>query len=448
MEYLLQSRWMISPDFKVTRNPSIVIEDEVIVEVTKNDSTPSTRGHERKSFEKGLLCPAFVNAHTHLPETLLRGLCDDKSLHEWLFDYIWRVEPQMTNQDAKIGALLGCAELIASGCAGFIDQYFYAGEIAEAVFETGMKGYLFPSIFGEETVQYNPESSTVKESFERAKEVHAAWNEKENRIFVGFGPHAPFTVSEEWLSRIAATAASLGTKLHIHLNETQREVKEAKEQWGMTPIEKVADMRILEHCLAAHCIHVTDKEIALLRDIKVPILHCPQSNLKVAAGIAPIPKYLAAGAGELICLGTDGQASNNNLDILEEVMLTAVLHKGLHNDPTSVTAAEALQMATRNPAQVFPKDSFCRGIKPGEKADLMVFDLNKAHLTPVLDPLSNLVYSAHGSDVQLTMSNGRILYENGQFQTLDIDKVLQSASASTREMCKRAGMEKSFTGLK
>ncbi|MFQ5977958.1 MAG: amidohydrolase [Candidatus Heimdallarchaeota archaeon] len=447
MEYLLQPRWLISPDFKVAKNPSIVIEDKAIVEVTINGTTPPTRGHERKAFKKGLICPAFVNAHTHLPETLLRGLCDDKSLHEWLFNHIWKVEPQMTSQDAKIGALLGCAELIASGSVGFIDQYFYAGEIAEAVFETGIKGYLFPSIFGKETMQYNPETDTVEESFERAKEVYAEWNMKENRIFVGFGPHAPFTVTEEWLNAIAATAASLGTKIHIHLNETQREVKEAKEQWGMTPIEKVKDIGILEHCLAAHCLHVTGKEIVILRDGEIPVLHCPQSNLKVAAGIAPIPKYLAAGAGDLICLGTDGQASNNNLDILEEVMLTAVLHKGLHHDPTSITAAEALQMATRNPAQVFPNGSFCRGIEPGEKADLVVFDFNKTHLTPVLDPLSNLVYSAHGSDVQMTMSNGKILYENGQFLTLDIDEIMEKASTATGDMCRRAGMENLLSHL-
>lgn len=447
MEYLLQPRWMISPEFKIVKNPSIVIEDKAIVEVTTNGTTPSTRGHERKSFKRGLLCPAFVNAHTHLPETLLRGLCDDKSLHEWLFDHIWKVEPQMTSQDAKIGALLGCAELIASGSVGFIDQYFYAAEIAEAAFETGMKAYLFPSIFGKETIQYNPEADTVGKSFERAKEVYTKWHGKENRIFVGFGPHAPFTVSEEWLIQIGSTAASLGTKIHIHLNETQREVKEAKEQWGMTPIEKVDDLGILRHCLAAHCIHVTDKEIALLRDNKIPILHCPQSNLKVAAGIAPIPKYLAAGAGDLICLGTDGQASNNNLDILEEVMLTAVLHKGLHHDPTSITAAEAFQMATQNPARIFPNGLFCHGIEPGEKADLIVFDLDKPHLTPVLDPLSNLVYSAHGSDVQFTMSNGKILYENGIFQTLDINEIMERASAATGEMCRRAGLEELVSHL-
>ncbi|MFX0116196.1 MAG: amidohydrolase [Candidatus Hodarchaeota archaeon] len=447
MEYLLKPRWLISPDFKIAKNPSVVIEDKVIVEVTTNGATPLTRGHERKIFDKGLLCPAFINAHTHLPETLLRGLCDDKSLHEWLFDYIWQVEPQMTSQDAKIGAQLGCAELIASGSAGFIDQYFYASEIAEAVFETGMKAYLFPSIFGEDTVQYNPESATIEESFERAKKVYAEWHAKENRIFVGFGPHAPYTVSEEWLGQIASTAASLKTKIHTHLNETQREVKEAKEQWGMTPIEKVANMEILEHCLAAHCIHVTEKEIALLSDTKVPVLHCPQSNLKVAAGVAPIPKYLAAGAGNLICLGTDGSASNNNLDILEEVMLTAVIHKGLHNDPTSVTAAEALQMATRNPAQIFPNDSFCRGIEPGERADLVIFNLSKSHLTPTLDPLSNLVYSAHSSDVQLTMSNGKILYENGQFWTLDIENILKRAAGAAEEMCRRAGMEELLSHL-
>jgi 5-methylthioadenosine/S-adenosylhomocysteine deaminase len=363
---------------------------------------------------------------------LLRGVCDDKTLKEWLWDYVWMIEPKMTPDDAFVGALLGCAEMIGNGVTAFFDQYFFADKIAEAVCQSGMKAILCPSIF-----EGNPESGTIEASFKQALAVHKRWNGYGKRILVGLGPHAPYTIDPDSVFvDIVAKANELGTYIHTHLSETAQEVEDAKKKWGKSPIAKMDENGLLsERTLAAHCIHVNDSDIDCLTNAGVHVLHCPQSNMKIGAGIAPIPRFLERGAS--VCLGTDGQASNNNLSVLEEVTLTALVHKGLHCDPMMVSAAAALRMATVNPARVFPP-GFFGGMQEKEKADFVVWNFDRLNTTPLLNPLSNLVYSSSDSNVALAICNGEILYEEGRFPTIGIRELLEKAEKASRGMIERS----------
>ncbi|MHA1734196.1 MAG: amidohydrolase, partial [Promethearchaeota archaeon] len=403
------------------RDACVVVEGRTVVYAgPKEGSGTHTSGHDRLEYPAGLIAPGFTNAHTHIGETLVRGLCDDLPLHEWLFDNIWRVEPRMTAEDCYWGALLGCAEMMSGGTVGFFDQYFYAGQIARAVDETGLRAYLFPSIF-----EPTPESETMEDAFRKALATHAEWDGKDGRIRVGFGPHAPYSVDDEWLVRISEKARELGTGVHTHLNETEKEVNEAREKWGCSPVEHCHELGILdEKTLAAHCVHVSGNDLRILRENGVNIVHCPQSNMKLASGVAPVAAMV--GEGINVCVGTDGQASNNNLDMLEELTATAMLQKVSGGDPRILDARTTLRLGTQNPAKVFG-DGVQGAIREGGPADFAVFDFSGPNATPVIHPLSNLLYSTSSRDVVLTVVAGRILYRDGRYETLDIDEVLSHA---------------------
>lgn len=431
MDYKILARWALGEDNRLIQNPTILVEGEKIVFVGPTKNAPPCNDVETIEVPKGLVVPPFLNAHTHLPETLIRGLCDDAALHEWLFDHVWQVEPAMTAIDAKIGALLGIAEMVQTGTVGFIDQYFYANEIAEAVSETGVKAFLSPSIF-----DGNPETKTIEAGFNRNKEIFDKWHGHGNRIFVGFGAHAPYTIPREWLTKIIDAAAERQTKVHIHLSETQKEVIDAKKEWGCSPIEYMDQLGGLPHSYAAHCVHTSAEDQELLVRHQTPVLSCPQCNLKIGSGIAPIPEYLSKGVR--VCLGTDGSASNNNLDMLEEVRLTAILHNGVLRDPIAVPSTKALELGTKNAADLLPDKTYSGVLAAGKPADIAVVDLGTTNNTPVINPLSNWLFASHGNNVVLTISNGKILYRDGMFLTLDVEDLRLKAQKSIDAMMARA----------
>lgn len=432
--FIIKAKYALKINFDVIKDAEIEITDKTITYFGKQRSG-TKEDYKYQDYPYGLVMPAFVNGHTHLPETLIRGLCDDEDLHTWLYDHVWQVEPVMTAEQAKVGALLGIAEMIRSGTVAFVDQYFYANQIAEAVAESGVKAFLGPSIF-----DGNPETKTIEKAFQQNKKVFDTWNSHDNRIFIGFGPHAHYSVPEDQFREIIDAAKERNTMIHTHVSETKREVNEAKEKYKLSPVGYLEKLGALDHILAAHCIHMDDSDIALLHKHAVTILSNPQSNLKIGAGIAPIPYYLEKNLN--IILGTDGSASNNNLDIMEEARLVSLIHKGLHTNPKLLPMQQIIPLFTSNASKVFPNNSFAGVLSEGKPADLVVYDLHSVNNTPIIHPVSNMFFSSNTTDIVLTMADGKILYEKIEgkesFKTINIEEIKKKAQQAIEDMMSKA----------
>ncbi len=428
MDLVLDCKWIYFPHLeKLIEDGRIIIEgSKIIYSGLQNGNLDGQTGdYEYYKFEKGLLIPGMINAHTHIPMTLQRGICDNRPLQTWL-DYIWSVEPKLLPKDVYWGTMLGIAEMFASGTIGFNDQYFYADQIAEAVQQTGVKAVLAPSIF----FDGNPEAESMEEAFSHAKNVHDKWNGINDKLWINFGPHAPYTVDKESFQEIAAEARNRGITLHSHFNETLYEVNESKKAHSLRPIEWMEKIGVLDVIdSAAHCVHVSQNEINLLKKYDVNVLHCPKSNAKIGAGIANIPKFIKDGVN--VCLGTDGQASNNKLDMFEEMAFEVLIHKAHHQDPTIINTSDVVKMSTCNASAIFPNSSYMGTLGENTPADLAIIDLDSPSTTPIIDPVSHLCHAVGREQVIMTVINGSIVYHNGQFLTLDIEKIKHEAQRIT-----------------
>lgn len=434
MELSIESRWVYYPkENKLIENGRIIVEGNLIVfSGKKGDPKAVTAGHDSYNFPYGIVIPGFVNSHTHLPETLLRGLCDDQTLQTWLYEVIWKHEPNMSAKDAYWGSMLGIAEMLSCGTIGFNDQYFYSNNMAQAVYESGIKAFLSPSIFFEG----NPEANSMEEAFKNAKNTFNKWNGKNNRLWIGFGPHAPYTVDIEWFSRIADEARKQGTKLHTHFNETEYEIETALKNWGKRPIEYMDEAGITDVIQSgAHCIFLSEREIEILRDNQISVLHCPKSNLKIGAGIADIPKLITSNVN--VCIGTDGQASNNKLDIIEEIAIEVLIHKGIQKNPALIPSHEAIRMATTNTCHLFPKGVYSGTLAENTPADIAVINLDSICTTPIINPVSHLTYAIGRENISMTVVDGVILYHNGEFPLMDVSKIKENARKATEGIFKR-----------
>jgi 5-methylthioadenosine/S-adenosylhomocysteine deaminase len=430
---IIDSRWIYYPQTeKLIENGRITVEgSKIIYSGVQNEKIEDqSSDYEYYNFENGIIIPGMINAHTHIPMTLQRGICDNKNLQTWL-EYIWSVEPKLTPDDAYWGTMLGIAEMFASGTVGFNDQYFYSDQIAKAVHQTGIKAVLAPSIFFEG----NPEANSMEEAFSIAKSVHDKWHGKDSRIWIQFGPHAPYTVDRNWFETIAAEARKRGTTLHTHLNETEFEVEESLKAHSLRPVEWMEELGVLDIInSAAHCIHLSQNEINLLKKYNVNVLHCPKSNAKIGSGVANIPNLLKNGVN--VCLATDGQASNNKLDMFEEMAFEALIHKAVHKDPTIIETADVIRMTTSNASSLFPENSYSGTLEANTQADIVVIDLNSPSTTPIIDPVSHLAHAVGREQVVMTVVNGSIVYHNGNFLTLDIEKVKKEAQRVTDRLIK------------
>jgi 5-methylthioadenosine/S-adenosylhomocysteine deaminase len=427
MDIGIDCKWLYYPaKNKLIEDGRLIIEgNQIVFSGPRDNKGNHLSGHDRYEFKKGIALPGLVNAHTHLPETLLRGICDDKPLQSWL-EVIWTVEPHMTPEDAYWGSLLGIAEMISSGTVGFNDQYFYSNQIAKAVNQTGIKASLAPSIFFEG----NPEANSIEEAFMHAKKTITKWQGKNDRIWIGIGPHAPYTVDREWFRLIAEEARNQDIPLHTHLNETQYEVEKSLKERGMRPIEWMEKEGLLDQIgSGAHCIHLSDTEIALLKKHNISVLHCPKSNLKIGAGIANVSKLLESSVN--VCLGTDGQASNNKLDMIEEIAMEVLLHKGIHQNPTILPSHEVLRMATVNASQLFPKDIYSGTLEENTRADIIVFDLDSVSTTPVINPISHVTYAVGRENVVMTIVDGQLLYLEKKLLTMNLEEIKKKAQQAT-----------------
>lgn len=393
----------------------IVVEGSRIREV--RPPQPQAPGPEVQVIDATghLVLPGFVNAHTHAAMTLLRSYADDLPLHEWLTQKIFPAEARMTPEDIYWGTLLAIVEMIRGGVTTFADMYFHMDQVAKAVAESGIRASLAPGIVDGERFELQLES---------VRRLTADWHGGHGgRIRVMAGTHSPYA-TYQGLARSAELAAELGIGIHIHLSETRREVEESLAQHGLTPIQVADRSGIFQvPTLAAHCVHVTDDDIQLLKERKVAVAHNPTSNMKLGSGRAPVQKMLDAGL--LVALGTDGTASNNDLDMLEETRLAAFLAK-MDGSPKVLPAPLCLEMATARGAQALGFTDVGR-LAPGYQADIILVDTSGAHWTPLFDPAANLIYSGKASDVDTVMVAGEILMENRVLKTIDEERVLTEA---------------------
>ena len=408
---------------KVIKNGGILIENGRIVSVGKEEEIKKlVSGHDKIVKDNHIAIPSLANSHTHLPETLLRGICDNEKLTVWLNDYIWPFEMKMTKEDAYYGALLGCLEMIESGTSGFIDQYFYAESIEKAAQEAKIRALLCPSLFDN-----TPESGSLENTWNHVSNLlHAKSSSKGGLVKFGIGPHAPYSVPEEYLYKVLDIASKHSLPIHIHLNETKKEVDEAKNNFKMSPIEYIHKLGLTrEKVLGAHCVHTSEEDQRIMRITDFTVLHNPQSNLKMTSGIAPVHQYLEMGID--VAVGTDGNASNNDLGMLEELTTTAMLQKYLTNDPKVLNNSQALMLGTVNGMKALGVKS--SGISDNSVADITLLSFDKSHSWPQNEPLSNVIYSSSSSDVSDLIVNGEFVYENRKHLTLDKEHILEKCSS-------------------
>lgn len=408
----------VSHSSEIIQDADVTVEGQRITYVGPSKEWDVKFDTEIKARGK-MLAPAFVNAHGHAAMSLLRSYADDVPLMYWLEKRIWPIEARLKREDVYWGTMLAILEMVRGGTTTFTDMYFFMDQVAEAVEETGIRAVLSRGLVG---VGTQAESGLAE-----SKQFVKTWHNRGNgRITTMLGPHAPYTCPPDYLEKIMDLQDQLKVPIHIHLAETRDEVEQIHSQYGCSPVSMLEKTGLLSKpVLAAHCVHLSEDDLDILQANNVHIAHNPGSNLKLGSGIAPVPDMLRRHM--TVGLGTDGAASNNNLDMMEEMRLAALVHKGNSMDPTAITAREALAMATRESARaVFVDDTGV--IAPGKKADLILLDLNKPHLTPQHDLAAHLVYAAQPSDIVLVMADGKILLRNGELKTMDEEKILYQAA--------------------
>ena len=382
-----------------------------------------------------LLMPGLINCHCHNAMVLLRGIGSDLPLQQWLFDEMFPVEDRLTAEDIKAGNELAMMELIASGVTSFSDMYMEAQTLIELNERIGMKASVCRVIQSFDPNEKPEDSVRIKESCELFETYNGCQND---RIRIDFAVHAEYTSTDAVTSGYADRIRKYipeNARMQIHLSETKKEHNECIERHGMTPCAWFEKMGILDvPTAAAHCVCVTEEDMEIMKRKNVSAIHNPTSNMKLGSGFAPIPTMLERGIN--VALGTDGAASNNNLNMFEEMHLAAIIHNGYHNDAVIMKPETVLKMATVNGAKLQGRDDTgC--LEVGKKADIIAVDFSrKPHMYPAFEPMAMLVYAAQASDVCMTMVDGNILYENGEFLTLNREEVIANAKAAVQRLYK------------
>ena len=396
----------------------VVVEGETITSVTA--TRPAGAFTQEIDCGGNVLMPGLVNAHTHIPMTLMRGYGGGCDLHTWLNDWIFPAEAKLDGRAVRAGAGLALAELIASGVTTIADMYMHTTHIAQAVLEAGISANLScggvyfgaPGDFGPDTCKDCENQRILTEEF------HGAGN---GQILVDASVHGEYTSNVPLWQWMADYAQRKGLGMHVHVSETQSEHEACKGRWGLTPFAILDRYGVWDtRAIAAHCVWTTEEDWAAMADKGVTCVHNPVSNLKLGSGVAWVPAMKAAGVN--VALGTDGVSSNNNQDMFEEMKFAAVLHNGVTHNPLALLPRDVLAMATRDGGRALGRKTGV--IAPGYTADLILVDFTRPHLTPCHSVTDHLVYSAHGSDVVMNMARGKVIYKDGTFLTLDLDQIL------------------------
>ncbi|GAB7022996.1 amidohydrolase [Salidesulfovibrio brasiliensis] len=412
-------------------NAGVVIRGGHITSVGSAESLVRSHAPEKRiDLGPALLLPGLVNAHTHLPMTLLKGIADDLPLLEWLRDHIWPVEGQLTPELLHLGALLGCAEMIRTGTTAFLNGYISEENTGKAVDESGIRAILGEGFFGFPS----PMFPTAQDCWDVIRSLEHTYDDHE-RIRTAVTPHAVFTVKPDELAESHALAEELDVAWQIHLAESPEETADCLTKTAKRPVELLHSLGILDHrCTLHHCVDVTHHEIGLIAEAGAKVSHNPASNLKLASGIAPVQAMLDAGVS--VGIGTDGSASNNQLNMFREMGLAALCGKVRDRDASAVSAASSFAMATEGSARCLHWPEL-GAIETGRPADLCALSLSEPNMLPMNDPVSHCAYAATGHEVMLTVCAGKILYRDGRFTTLDMDALRREAEAVRRWILSR-----------
>lgn len=415
----------------------IIIENDRIAEIGSADNiTP--RG-KIIDFNQKLILPGLINTHTHSASPLFRGMADDLSLMDWLKKVLWPAEKNLTGEIVYWGSGYSCLEFMEAGITTFADQYFFSEQVGSAVQRSGLRGFIAPSIF----TNGSPETSDTIQAAVNFIEKYKG-KEEQTLIYPCIGPHAPYSCNSETLKAVAQIAASNDLLIHTHISETVEENREIFEKTGLTPTQYLESVGILDQrVLAAHCIHVNQKDIELFHRKNVRISYNPISNLKLVSGIMPLKELMDQGV--LVSLGTDGAQSNNSLDLLKDLKTGILIQKQKYQDATFVSAKEALKMVTINGAKALNMDHEIGSLAKGKKADLISLDtmrtnINPLHTNHVNNIYSAVVYASDGSDVNDVIVNGKILMRDRMHLQLDKEEILQQTHKGAKVVLEKAGL--------
>ncbi len=409
---------------RVFDNGFVAIRGEQIVEVGEMGRLKAKGYRARQIIDaRGkIILPGLVNAHTHVPMVLFRGIADDLNLQDWLTKYIFPAEAKNDTREFVVaGTRLGLAEMIRGGITTYADMYYFEDAIAEETRRAGMRG-----ILGETVIDFPvADNKTWAEAMAYSEKFLTRWK-GDSLITAAIAPHAPYTVSTEHLNEVRALAEKLDAPILTHLAEAPTETEFIAKTYNTRPAAYLERINFLSpRLLAAHVVHVNDEEIGILKRREVGVAHCPQSNMKLASGTAPVPAMLKAGLR--LGLGTDGAASNHDLSLWEEIDSAAKLHKLISGDPTAVPAQEALAMATIGGARALHMEKEIGSLESGKRADVILVDMSALHLTPMYNFYSHLVYAVKASDVSDTIVNGRVLMRNRRLLTINEGAVKTAA---------------------
>jgi 5-methylthioadenosine/S-adenosylhomocysteine deaminase len=427
IDTLIHAEWVITVDSHNTVLPqhAIAIHDGRVVDILpSSDAQQKYQSESVHQLENHALIPGLINAHTHAAMTLFRGLADDLHLMEWLQDHIWPAEGKwISDEFVHDGTMHAAAEMLRSGTTCFNDMYFFPDVTARVIDSVGMRAVVglilidFPTVWANDADEY----------ISKGLEVHDHYRSN-TRITTAFAPHAPYTVSDAPLQRIETLAEELDLPIHIHVHETAFEVKQAIDQTGLRPLSRLHDKGILSpRLLAVHMTQLTDDEIELLATSNANVVHCPESNLKLASGYCPVQSLTKAGVN--VALGTDGAASNNDLDMLGEMRTAALLAKSVAGDASAIPAQQALRMATINGAKALGLDDTIGSLEVGKAADIVAIDMGVLETQPLYHVISQLVYSTSRNQVRHVWVAGQQLLKDNQLTTIDENEVIKKSRA-------------------
>ncbi|MGI9272629.1 MAG: amidohydrolase family protein [Woeseiaceae bacterium] len=415
----------------IIENGAVAIDDGIIIALgTSDEITSNHRANETLSGEQRIVMPGLINGHSHAAMTLLRGVADDLALMDWLNNYIFPAEVEFVDADfVRIGTELACWEMIRGGTTTFVDMYYYGDVVADVVDKCGMRAMVSATVID----QRSPDAENAADSIRKGSEFITRWKGKNSRITPIFGPHANYTLNADQLRATRQAAIELGVPISIHVSESPYEMLYSKDTFGKTSIEMYEAIGFFDGpTIAAHVVWPTDVEIPILAERQVGVIHNPTSNMKIASGISPVTKMLKAGVR--VGLGTDGAASNNDLDLWEEMRLAAFLQKVEQMNPEVMPARTVLSMATSGGATAIGMGDMIGSLEVGKRADLIQVGFDDVHHVPTFDVVSHLVYVTDEQDVASVVVDGKVLMRDRELLTVDTVKVAAEARALAAEI--------------
>lgn len=410
---------------------ALAIKNGKIIFLGKRASANKIQAETKINARKKIAMPGLINCHTHVPMTLFRGIAEDQPLETWLKKTIWPLEAKLKSEDVHVGTLLGCLEMIKNGTTCFADMYFHEDMVAKAVEKSGLRGVLAEGII--EAGNKALGEKMLNESIDFAEKFRAYAN---GRVTTFLGPHAAYSCSPELITKIKNKSLELNVGVHIHLAESKEMFREFEKRYNSSEVEFLDKIDFFSgHVLAAHCTNLSRKDVQILSKRGVNVAHVPVANMKLGVGAAKVKDLTDLGVN--VGLGTDGPASNNTLDMFETVKIATLLQKLVYLNPKILPVYEVLKMATLNGAKALRLWKSIGSLEVGKRADIILVDLSKPHLKPLHDIYANIVYSAHGSDVDTVIVDGKIVMENRHVKTLDEQAVIERAEKTAFDLLAR-----------